>query len=72
MRKPSLGQVIIHRKGTNPYKYSRDCGCVGKARAKVLQDFRNTGELPKDVCLWDDLNKEPITSPNQVDWAGLD
>lgn len=66
-----LGLVIIHWEGTNPYRYSRECGVIGETRSSVLRDFRDRGGLPDGVVLWDDRNKRPITSPDQIDWTGL-
>ncbi len=72
MRKPTVGAVILHKTGVNPYFFIRDV-LYGKAedvadRREALAKFKATGELPEGFSAWDDKNRVVITSPDQVDW----
>jgi hypothetical protein len=62
---------MIHEKGTNPYTYARECGIIGEARHKLLDDYRTTGQLPEGFTLWDDASRVEITNRDQIDWTGF-
>jgi hypothetical protein len=66
-----IGAVMLHTTGTNPYIRDELPERMGEARAKALRQWKETGSLPEGVSAWDDRNREPITDPARVDWAGL-
>ncbi len=68
--KTSIGSVIFHERGTNPYKFSRTNGVVGGDRVWLLHALKN-GELPKEWAAWSDTERAEITDPSTVDWSGL-
>ena len=70
--KPSIGAVLFHREGSNPYHYDPENDySIGDKRASALRTYRDTGTLPKGIVVWDDTNRTPITSPDQIDWSGM-
>ncbi len=69
--KVHIGCVMIHAAGSNPYTWARDVGCIGENRVRILRAFRDTGKLPAGFALWDDNERQPITSPAEIDWNGM-
>ena len=70
----TIGAVIIHRRGANPYLDNDEADnpyCTGQRRAEALQIFHDTGKLPVGFILWDDVRKVKITSPKEIDWQYL-
>lgn len=63
-----VGSVIIHPAGTNPYVKTDHPYRLGHFRVKALHEFRDTGKLPDGYAMWDDREKLPITSPEDVEW----
>lgn len=71
MSKPSLGQVILHPQGTNPYSREEHAHASGDGRVAALRQFRDTGTLPAGIVAWSDLDRKQIVSPDEIDWTGL-
>lgn len=75
MKLVTIGAVMLHRYGTNPYHrdYKNGTGNAfdsGDERVRLLKMFR-AGTLPEEYAVWNDRDKEPITDPATVDWSGL-
>jgi hypothetical protein len=66
-KKLNLTSVLIYRTGTmNVFNE-----LYGQPRKDALAQYRDSGTLPSGYSAWNDRSARPISSPEEIDWAGM-